>query len=99
MAGSGAFGADFAGDAGELVYWHLTGGYEPGEVRSLFKGDADAIAAAVASARERLGTLIDAYDQPDRCYLSQPHPARAPRFPDYAQLARVAEWSAAGEDV
>jgi len=98
MAGSGAFGADFAGDAGELVYWHLTGGYEPGEVRSLFKGDAVAIAAAVASARESLGTLIDAYDQPDRCYLSQPHPAHAPRFPDYAQLARVAEWSAAGED-
>jgi len=36
--------------------------------------------------------------QPDRCYLSQPHPARAPRFSDYAQLARVAEWAAAGEE-
>jgi len=98
MAGSGAFGAAFAGDAGELVYWHLTGGYEPGEVRSLFKGDTAAIAAGVASARVSLGALVDAYDQADRCYLSQPHPARAPRFSDYAQLARVAEWSAAGED-
>ena len=98
MAGAGAFGTDFAGAMGELVYWHLTGGYEPGEARSLFRGDAASIAAAVASAAENLGALIDAYDRPDRCYLSQPHPARAPRFSDYAQLARVAEWSAAGDD-
>ena len=52
----------------------------------------------MAAARDNLGGLIDAYDQPDRCYLSQPHPARAPRFSDYAQLARVAEWAAAGEE-
>jgi ATP-dependent helicase/nuclease subunit B len=99
MAEAGAFGPDLAARAGELIYWHLTGGYEPGEVRSLFKGDATAIAAAVAAARDSLGTLIDTYDQPDRCYLSQPHPARAPRFSDYAQLARVAEWAAAGEEL
>ena len=99
MAEAGAFGAGLVGQAGELIYWHLTGGYEPGEVRSLFKGDATAIAAAVAAARDSLGALIDAYDQPGRCYLSQPHPARAPRFSDYAQLARVAEWAAAGEEL
>jgi len=99
MAEAGAFGPDLAARAGELIYWHLTGGYEPGEVRSLFKGDATAIAAAVAAARDSLGTLIDTYDQPGRCYLSQPHPARAPRFSDYAQLARVAEWAAAGEEL
>ena len=98
MAEAGAFGPATAGQAGELIYWHLTGGHERGEERSLFKGNATAIAAAVAAAWESLGSLIDAYDQPDRCYLSQPHPARAPRFPDYAQLARVAEWAAAGED-
>jgi ATP-dependent helicase/nuclease subunit B len=98
MAEAGAFGAELAGQAGELIYWHLTGGYEPGEVRSLFKGNAAAIDEAVAAARDSLGALIDAYDQPDRCYLSQPHPARAPRFSDYAQLARVAEWAAAGEE-
>jgi len=98
MAAAGAFGSDYAGGAGELVYWHLTGGYEPGEVRSLFKTDASAIATAVEAARDSLGALIDAYDRRDRCYLSQPHPARAPRFSDYAQLARVAEWTAAGDD-
>jgi ATP-dependent helicase/nuclease subunit B len=98
MAEAGAFGADLGRQARELIYWHLTGGYDRGEVRSLFKGDGVAIAGAVAAARESLGALIDAYDQPDRCYLSQPHPARAPRFSDYAQLARVAEWAAAGEE-
>ena len=87
-----------SGAAAELIYWHLTGGFEPGELRSLFKGDAAAIAAAVAAARDALGALIDAYDDPARCYLSQPHPGRAPRFSDYAQLARVAEWASAGDD-
>ena len=37
-----------AGAAEELTYWHLTGGFHPGELRALFKGDAAAIAAAVA---------------------------------------------------
>lgn len=98
MAAAGAFGAALNGAAAELAYWHLTGGFERGAVRSLFKGDAAAIAAATQEARDSLGALIDSYDQPGRCYLSQPHPGRAPRFSDYAQLARVAEWSAAGDD-
>ena len=38
------------------------------------------------------------FDDPARGYLSQPHPARAPRFSDYGQLARVAEWDLAGEE-
>ena len=50
------------------------------------------------TAREALCALIDAFDAPDRCYLSQPHPGVAPRFSDYAQLARVAEWAAAGDE-
>ena len=52
----------------------------------------------VADARAALCRLIDAYDVPDRCYLSQPQPGFAPRFSDYAQLARVAEWAAAGDE-
>ncbi len=67
-------------------------------MRTLFKSDAGAIAAAVATAREALCALIDSYDAPDRCYLSQPQPGFAPRFSDYAQLARVAEWAAAGDE-
>ncbi|HEY1935118.1 MAG TPA: double-strand break repair protein AddB [Acetobacteraceae bacterium] len=98
MAGAGAFGAELAGAVAELVYWHLTGGFQPGELRSLFKGDAAAIADGVEGARTSLGALIDQYDDPGRCYLSHPHPGRAPRFSDYAQLARVAEWASAGEE-
>jgi ATP-dependent helicase/nuclease subunit B len=98
MAQAGAFGEGVSGAAVELTYWHMTGGFHPGELRTLFKADAAAIAAAVAGAREALCALIDAYDAADRCYLSQPQPGLAPRFSDYAQLARVAEWAAAGDE-
>ena len=98
MAEAGAFGAALTGAAEELTYWHLTGGFQAGELRTLFKANADAIATATLNAREALCRLIDAYDAPERCYLSQPQPGFAPRFSDYAQLARVAEWAAAGDE-
>ena len=97
MADAGAFAGVLAGAVAELVYWHLSGGFDPGASVSLFKGNGVAIATAVAAAAEALGRLIDTFDDPGRPYLSHPHPGRAPRFADYAQLARVAEWSAAGE--
>ena len=84
------------GAAAELTYWHLTGGFEPGASRTLFKGNPAATAAAVQSAAAKLRELIAAFDDERRAYLAQPHPSRLPRFPDYAQLARVAEWGAAG---
>ncbi len=97
MAADGAFGAELVGPASELTYWHLTGGFVPGEVTSLFKQDAAAIGTVVATARERLAGLVAAFDDPDHPYLSQPHPGQAPRFSDYTQLARVAEWAALEE--
>ena len=97
MAEAGGFGPERIGAVAELAYWHVSGGYEPGKIVSLFKGDPAAIAAAVADAATALAALIDAFDDPARAYLSQPHPGRAPRFPAYAQLARVAERAAAGE--
>lgn len=97
MLQDGAFGR-LAGTVEELVYWHLTGGFHAGEIRALFKGDTSAIGTAVAKARQALCALIDAFDSPDRCYLSQPEPGAAPRFSDYAQLARVAEWAAARDE-
>jgi ATP-dependent helicase/nuclease subunit B len=98
MAAAGGFGPAMTGTAAELAYWHLTGAYLPGEARPLFKGDPAKIAQAVADASNSLAALIDDFDRPERCYLAQPVPDRAPRFSDYAQLARVAEWSAAGDD-
>ena len=95
MLQAGAFGDTLSGQVAELTYWHLTGGHDPGELRNLFKSDRSVIASAIAEAHDALHRLIDTYDAPDRCYLSQPEPGAAPRFSDYAQLARVAEWAAA----
>jgi ATP-dependent helicase/nuclease subunit B len=97
MAAEGGFGAELAGQTVELLYWHLSGGIDPGCAMPLFKKNPGDIPAAVLDARDRLCALIDAFDQPGRTYLSRPNPALAPRFSDYGQLARVAEWSAAGD--
>jgi ATP-dependent helicase/nuclease subunit B len=98
MAGAGVFGAEFATPAGELAYWRLTGGFEPGLIVSLFDADAARITAAVEAAAASLAALIDRFDDPEMPYLARPSPGRAPRFSDYAQLARSAEWADAGED-
>jgi len=98
MAQAGGFGPELAGRVTELTYWHLTGGFIPGEARALFKGDEARIAEAVVTAASSLSDLIAWFDRPETAYLSVPHPARAPRFSDYGQLARRAEWSEAGEE-
>jgi ATP-dependent helicase/nuclease subunit B len=97
MAAQGGFGAELAGQTAELLYWHLSGGLDPGRAMPLFKKNPGDIQAAVVDARDRLCALIDSFDQPGRAYLSRPNPGLAPRFSDYGQLARVAEWSAAGD--
>ena len=97
MAAEAGFGPDLAGAAAALVYWRLTGGIDPGEAKPLFKNKSGEIPAAVADAKDRLCDLIDSFDHPGRAYLSRPHPGLAPRFSDYEQLARVAEWSASGD--
>ena len=42
--------------------------------------------------------LIAAFDDPATPYLARPRAEHAPRFSDYEHLARVKEWSAAGDD-
>ena len=98
MVADAGFGPALSGTAGELVYWRLTGGYVPGEATTLFKGDPAATADQVAQARAALVRLVEQFDAPSQPYLSQPHPGAAPRFTDYAQLARVAEWAAAEDE-
>ncbi len=97
MAAAGAFGPEVVGRSFELVYWHLTGGFTPGEATVLFKGNPGETAAAVQTATEKLAALVTRFDDPAQPYLSQPHPGAAPRFNDYTQLARVAEWAALEE--
>jgi len=98
MAAQGAFGRDLTGEARELVYWHLTGGIDPGKAAVLFKNAGDTIPGHAAAAFDKLGALVDSFDQPSRAYLSRPVPDQALRFPQYEQLARVGEWSAVGGD-
>jgi ATP-dependent helicase/nuclease subunit B len=99
MARAGAFqDVPQGSDAAALLYWHLTGGHKPGEEKPITPKPPATTADQVAEAVARLRALIDAYDDPARCYLSQPHPGIAPRYTDYAQLARVAEWAALEDD-
>ena len=97
IAAAGGFGPELRAATAELTYWQLTGGFEPGKATVLFKGDETELRAAIGRAASGLETLIDQYDEPDRCYLAQPNPAWIPRFSDHAQLARVAEWQVAVE--
>ncbi len=96
MARIGGFGDAFAGETTDLAYWSLSGGHQPGRV--LIPVKPDELSGLVAQCWQSLGSLVAAYDDPDQPYLSQPRPGAAPRFTDYAELARVAEWSAARED-
>ena len=98
MAQAGGFGPDLIGRVTDLTYWHLTGGFEAGQARTLFKRDAERIGEAVLAAANSVQELIAWFDRPETPYLSVPHPARAPRFSDYAQLARRVEWSEAGDE-
>ena len=93
MAAAGVFGDDLTGQASELTYWHVTGGFVPGEAHKLFRGDPARIAQEIETAQSKLCALIQAFDNPARAYVSQPNPGEAPRFSDYTQLARVAEWA------
>ncbi len=98
MAEAGAFGAELAGVATDLAYWRLTGDPTPGAETRLCKGEAAKVADAIATARDAVAALVAQFDDPAQPYLSQPHPGSRPRFTDYAQLARVAEWSAAEDE-
>jgi ATP-dependent helicase/nuclease subunit B len=97
MAAQGGFGPEWQGSTGELVYWYLSGGIDAGEATPLFKSSPQSIMGAADVALASLGALVDAFDRPDKAYLSRPDPDQALRFPEYEQLARVAEWSSSAD--
>lgn len=47
----------------------------------------------IADARTGVVALINAFDDKDMPFYSLPNDAKAPRFQDYAHLARVKEWA------
>ncbi len=93
MAQAGAFSGVPAGTVAALAFWRLNGANPPGEEKSVKDPTADLIADAHAG----LLRLVAAFDDPATPYRSTPRPAHAPRFTDYAHLARIQEWSAAGD--
>ena len=100
MVEAGAFGAMPGVGADppfKLEYWQLSGGVKPGVGHPLFKGDAGRTAEQVDAARRGLMRLVVRFSDPATPYLSCPDPNAAPRFSDYTQLARVAEWADSGE--
>ena len=50
------------------------------------------------SAFAGLKRLVATFDLPTTAYQSEPDAEFAPRFSDYAHLARVKEWSAGGPE-
>lgn len=92
IAAEGGFEGVKAAKVDGLEYWRLSGGDPAGTVLAL-KDDAASLAA---EAREGLDYLIRTFDDPDTAYHSQPRPAWAPKYTDYAHLARIKEWSAGG---
>jgi ATP-dependent helicase/nuclease subunit B len=96
IAARGGFAGLPAADAAELVYWQLSGGPTPGEVKGAATGIA-AIAALADEAHERLGDLVADFLLGTRPFTARPHPKRQPAGTDYDHLSRLAEWAAAEE--
>lgn len=77
-----------------MIYMRLTGGETAGEVRAVSDPDGELAENIFASLVELLGQ----YEDEETPYLSRPRPMFWGRYADYDHLARVKEWSTAGED-
>jgi len=86
---AGGFDAVPAGPVARLAYWRLSGGETPGKEHPL-PGDANALSLA---ALDGLRDLVTIFDDPNTPYAATPRPEWAPRYNDYAHLARILEWS------
>ncbi|WP_342236133.1 double-strand break repair protein AddB [Inquilinus sp. OTU3971] len=78
-----------------LEHWRLSGAATAGEIKPVKPPAESDIAALAEQALAGLHGLVARFDLPETPYLSQPR-GLAPRFSDYAHLARVKEWSAGG---
>jgi ATP-dependent helicase/nuclease subunit B len=76
----------------ELAFWHLTGRTPAGDVKQV-KDFRQHIDAALAGVR----ALILRFDDEATPYRAVPSPDHAPRYNDYAHLARIKEWSLTGD--
>lgn len=91
IVNAGGFSAIDCRATAYLGYWKLTGGPEEGDIVAI--DDNDKIRMALERAEEGLHGLITHFSDPASAYICLPDPDRAPRFNDYAHLARVQEWA------
>ncbi len=96
IAEAGGFAGLAAENVVELAYWRLAGGEAAGEVKPI-AGDSASVHAIVEQATAGLRGLIAQFDRVETPYRSRPRPDHAPRFTNYAHLARVKEWSLVAE--
>lgn len=82
-----------ASQASRLIYLRLSGGETAGEERVI----EDPGGVLAESIYQALVDLLRQYESEATPYLSRPRPKFWSRFGDYDHLARVKEWSAAGE--
>ena len=97
MAAAGGFERVPEGAVSTLLYLKLSGGDPAGaEIQA---GGSKAEPAALASAAiDGLRALIDLFADPETPYLARPDPEKAPRYSDYAHLARLDEWGGGGSE-
>jgi ATP-dependent helicase/nuclease subunit B len=92
----GGFSSIPARPAAHLGYWVVSGGSVPGKIVEVTdKADVD---SAQEKALSMLTRLIDTFADPHTPYYCLPRPAFAPRYDDYALLARVKEWASLDEE-
>ena len=92
IAAAGGFEGVAAAEIAALAYWKLSGAETAGEITRI-GGDMDALAQEAAAG---LQALVARFDDPATPYHPVPRPALAPRWNDYAHLARHKEWSVPG---
>ncbi len=91
MAAAGGFDRVPGLPVRDLLYLKLSGGDPAGE--EIRAGGAKAVPDALATdALDGLEALIRVFADPATPYRAQPDPDRAPRYSDYAHLARLDEW-------
>jgi ATP-dependent helicase/nuclease subunit B len=94
IARAGGFADLPAGPVGSMAYWRLSGGDPPGEIRPHPEGTVD---KTIDDAARGVRDLIARFDDATIGYPAIPRPDKAPKYSDYAHLARVREWSTSGE--
>ena len=93
IAESGGFAGLAESETAEFAFWQLGGGANSNKIAKI-GGDPQEM---IDSARDGMAALIAAFDDPATPYLPSPDPAAAPKFNDYAHLARMAEWAVSGD--